>query len=479
MIGRSRRWLARHSAGLRVVLFAAAGAVLGLAVGGQVSSDIGPFATTASVHPALRGETTVKLAPLGSIRLDTHAGPVRMALEVDELRTEEAERIARDPSVLGQLEEGIAEDARRTLVGLGLRCALVAVLGGVIGALAARFRWRSAAAGGAVAAVLVAVLGGVTAASFEPEAVAEPEYSGLLTMAPTAVGDVEAIIDRFGEYRAQLTELVGNVVTLYRAGEGLPVSPLGADSVRVLHVSDIHNNPQAFDLMAQLVRQFDVDAVLDTGDIGDWGTEAEAQLLLERIARLPVPYLWVRGNHDSPLTQQVVAAQPNAVVLDGQVTEIAGLRIWGVGDPRYTPDKDQPTGSDVERKAAAAFAPQVERRLRGTGRVDVVAVHDARIAADLGDRVPLVLAGHTHNARQSRLGRATVLVEGSTGGAGLRALDGEAPEPLACSVLYFAAETRRLVAYDRITVAGLGGTGARIDRHLIGSPVRAEARPTG
>ncbi len=40
--------------------------------------------------------------------------------------------------------------------------------------------------------------------------------------APTAVGDVETIVDRFGEYRAQLSDLVGNIVTLYVAAEGLP-----------------------------------------------------------------------------------------------------------------------------------------------------------------------------------------------------------------------------------------------------------------
>lgn len=469
-----RRWGGEHASALRIVLFSAVGALLGIAIAGNVQADIGPFATTVSARPGLQGDTTVQLAPLGSIRLDTHAGPVRLQLDVDELRPEEAERIARDPSVLGRLEGSIAADARAALTRLGVRASLVAILGGVLGALSARWRWRSAVGGAAVASALVFGAAGAAVATFDPRAVAEPRYSGLLTMAPTAVGDVEAVIDRFGEYRAQLTDLVGNVVTLYRAGQALPVSALGEDAIRVLHVSDIHNNPQAFDLIDRLVEQFDVDAVIDTGDIGDWGTEPETQLI-GRIGALPVPYVWVRGNHDSALTQQVVAEQPNAVVLDGEIGLVAGLRLWGVGDPRYTPDKTVPTGTAVERQAAQRFAPQVERRLRGVGRVDAVLVHDARVAADLGDRVPLVLAGHSHNARQSRIGGALLLVEGSTGGAGLRALDGAEPEPLSCSVLYFAARTKRLVAYDRITVAGLGGTEARIERRLIGSPAGPRA----
>ena len=32
--------------------------------------------------------------------------------------------------------------------------------------------------------------------------------------------------------------------------------------------------------------------------------------------------------------------QPNAVVLDNKVAEVGGLRLAGIGDPRFTPDKD-------------------------------------------------------------------------------------------------------------------------------------------
>jgi hypothetical protein len=61
-----------------------------------------------------------------------------------------------------------------------------------------------------------------------------------------------------------------------------------------------------------------------------------------------------------------------------------------------------------------------------------------------------------------------LLVEGSTGGAGLRGLQGEEPEPLTASILYFDPDTRRLVAYDRLSVAWLGDAGATIQRHVIG-----------
>jgi predicted phosphodiesterase len=463
-VARHRRLVSR----LRLILFAGVGASLGLLVAGDTGARLGPFDTTVAARPSLSGSTAIRLAPLGSIELDTHDTPLGLEVRIDELRLEEAERIAREPTVLDSLEDDIADDARDALVQVALRGIAVATIGGCAAAFVARPRVRAAVVGAGTGAALAAGLGLATAISFDTDAIGEPEYSGLLTVAPTAVGDVEAVVDRFGEYRAQLTDLVGNVAALYQAAQGLPTFDPEDRTVRVLHVSDIHLNPQAFDLIDRLVDQFHIDAVADTGDITDWGTEPETQLL-SRIAEVGVPYVWVRGNHDSAATQLAVAGQPNAVVLDRDPVTVVGLRFWGAPDTRYTPNKDQPTGQDTEREQAEAAAPRIARQLAADEppSIDVVLVHDARMAAELGDDVPLVLAGHSHAAEERSIGRTRLLVEGSTGGAGLRSLRGADPEPLTCTVLYFDPETDRLVAYDRITVRGLGETSARIDRHVV------------
>ena len=57
-------------------------------------------------------------------------------------------------------------------------------------------------------------------------------------------------------------------------------------------------------------------------------------------------------------------------------------------------------------------------------------------------------------------------IEGSTGGSGLRAVDGKYPDPIEASILYLDRDTRRLQAWDEIKLGGLGLTTAEVSRHL-------------
>jgi hypothetical protein len=65
------------------------------------------------------------------------------------------------------------------------------------------------------------------------------------------------------------------------------------------------------------------------------------------------------------------------------------------------------------------------------------------------------------------------MVEGSTGGAGLRGRENEEPTPLSLSVLYFD-EKQTLKAYDDIQLGGTGESNVEMQRHVIG----AEPDPT-
>ncbi|MEP7055925.1 MAG: metallophosphoesterase [Actinomycetota bacterium] len=455
---------------LAVILVALLGASIGIGLGAHVSSRLGPFDATLSLRSSASGGTVVQVAPLGEIRLRTHRGPLAVHASIDQLRPAEADRIVRDPSTLASIEGDIARDTQRAVRELVLR----AFIFGAIGAAAMTalvVRRPLPVLVGLLAALLVMVGGGIaSAATWDPKSLAEPRYSGLLSRAPAAIGDAKDILSRFSEYRAQLSALVLNVSRLYAAGSTLPNFSADESIVRVLHVSDIHLNPQAFDLIQQLVQQFKIDVIADTGDIADWGTDLESGTARD-IGPLGVPYVFVRGNHDSGATENAVRAQPNAVVLDGDGRTVAGLRFFGIADPRFTPDKRSDDSTSTQKEIMAKFAQHLKDALaQQDPPPQIVLTHDPSAAALLKGPGPLVLAGHLHEHKQIDQEGTTILVEGSTGGAGLRGLEGEKPTPLSASILYFERATGRLAAYDTVTLGGLGEESANIARKVILPP---------
>jgi hypothetical protein len=69
-------------------------------------------------------------------------------------------------------------------------------------------------------------------------------------------------------------------------------------------------------------------------------------------------------------------------------------------------------------------------------------------------------------------------VQGSTGGAGLRALRGEDPTPVTLTVLYLDRADQQLQAYDDITLGGVGASDARISRTVVVEQDEPEPAPS-
>jgi predicted MPP superfamily phosphohydrolase len=424
--------------------------------------------------------------PLGSLSLDSHDGPAHLSVRLGSLDRSRTEALIGDPNSITRASATAVDDVASGLMRLGLQTMGVAVLTTLLlSALVFRNVRRVAVAGGLALAVTAGALG-AGAATFRADSLQEPRYEGLLVNAPAVVGDARRIANRYEEYAAQLQKLVSNVSRLYTTVSGLPVYEPEDGTTRVLHVSDLHLNPTAWSVIRTVVEQFDIDLVIDTGDITDWGSEPEASFV-GAIRMLGVPYVFISGNHDSGRTSAAVARQPNAVVLDNAVTTVAGLTIAGIGDPRFTPDKEtSPTGSGQSKQTVerviGAGAELAETIRRANKPVDIALVHDPVSAGALAGTCPLVLAGHTHKREVRTLEPTTggvttrLLVEGSTGGAGLRGLEGEEPLPLALSVLYFDAN-RSLQAYDDILVGGTGQSQVTLERHVVDKPEEGSDRP--
>ncbi|GAA0546786.1 metallophosphoesterase family protein [Actinomadura livida] len=459
----------------RVLLVMAVGLTAGYAgllLGGRTVTAVGPTDVQLSLRPSLQGGTTLELPPLGSLQLDTHWGPVSLEASLTDVRPEQAQKLIEDGTELDRLTDRITDQIRDGVATVLVRAALVALLAGFLAGLVVFRSWRRALLGMGSAALGLAGVTLLTWATFNPHSIAEPRYTGLLANAPQIVGDARSIVERFSEYRAQLARLVGNVSELYTTTSTLPTYEPDPSTLRVLHVSDIHLNPAAWNVIKSVTTQFKVDLIIDTGDLMDHGSAAEDRFA-DDISDLKVPYVYVRGNHDSKGTEDAVDDQKNAVVLDNETREVKGLRIYGVGDPRYTPDKstrDDFTGADQIRAEGQRLAAE----LRETGTTpDIVATHDPTEGEAFSGATPLVLAGHAHTRSSRLLPTGTRLfVQGSTGGAGLRGLEHEEPTPIELSVLYFSRATHRLQGWDDLRLGGLGLTSANIERHLEPDPDR-------
>ncbi|MGP3954216.1 metallophosphoesterase family protein, partial [Streptomyces sp. 7N604] len=444
------------------------GAWLGLLIVGSVRTPVGPMDTRMTLRPSLPGGTKVNVSPLGSLELRSHAAPIRLDVDVDQLDPERSAALVNHPERIAGLQDEVSHDVDAGTFDLALRSCVAVVSGSCALGLAVYRKPRRALAAGGLALTLLAASGGLAYATWNPKSVLEPKFSGLLSSAPSVVGNARSIVSDFDVYQQELARLVTNMTKLYDVTSTLPAYQPDPTTVRVLHVSDIHLNPAAWHLIESLVEQYEIDVIVDTGDTMDHGSAAENGFL-DPIPGLGAPYVWVRGNHDSAATQKSMEGRRNVHVLDhGKTVEVAGLRLAGIGDPQFTPDRSvvaagDPAEERVGRELAAALRVQ-----KAAGKpVDIALAHNPVAAEQTDGTVPLVLAGHIHRRTNTLMEHGTRLrTEGSTGGSGLRAVEGEEPDPVEASVLYLDRDTRTLQAWDEITLGGLGLSTAEVSRHL-------------
>jgi predicted MPP superfamily phosphohydrolase len=444
------------------------GAWLGLLIVGNVRVPVGPMNTTMALRPSLSGGTKINVSPLGDLELDSHVAPVRLDVNVDRLDPERSQALVDHPERISGLQDEVVRDVEKGTFDLAARSCVAVVAGATVLGLAVYRRPRRALAAGGLALALLAACGGTAYATWNPKSLLEPRFSGLLSSAPSVVGNARSIVTDFNVYQEELARLVTNVTKLYDVTSTLPAYQPDPSTIRVLHVSDIHLNPASWKIITSLVQQYKVNVIVDSGDTMDHGTAAENGFL-DPIKDLGVPYVWVRGNHDSLTTQRYLQRMKNVHVLDdGRAETVGGLRFAGIGDPQFTPDRSVVPGGDAAEQLAGDRLASALRDQQAKGTpADVAIAHEPVAARETDGAVPLVLCGHLHHEGTEILPHGTRLrMEGSTGGSGLRAVERQYPAPIEASILYFDRGTHRLQAWDAIKLGGLGQTTAEVSRHL-------------
>ena len=232
----------------------------------------------------------------------------------------------------------------------------------------------------------------------------------------------------------------------------------------ILHVSDFHNHPAAIDIAREFAELFAVDFVVTTGDLTDFGTRLEAGLL-QGLREFPVPHFVVTGNHETPEIAEALSLMDAVRLIDGQLVEVAGVKLLGVGDPGAL----NPGAAALSPADARALAGEISEALAAMeDRPDVVAVHNHRVGAAIRPGlVPLVLFGHSHAASVAFREGTAYVNAGTTGGAGVRGLEAAEPVRLSLAVIYlsFDEDGVRPLAVDLIWLSPVAG-GFTLQRHL-------------
>lgn len=121
------------------------------------------------------------------------------------------------------------------------------------------------------------------------------------------------------------------------------------DTVRIAAVGDIHCTKRSQGVLQSLFEEAaqQADILILTGDLTDYGTVEEAQILASEYinAGVELPVVGVLGNHDhesgQPAAITEVLCQSGIKILDGEAVEIDGVGFAGVkgfagGFGRYT-----------------------------------------------------------------------------------------------------------------------------------------------
>ncbi|MDI3280377.1 MAG: metallophosphoesterase, partial [Bacillota bacterium] len=273
---------------LAVGLFSAGLALLGVALAGRQAIEVGPVEAEVRVVPLSRGETVLILPPLGEIAAPTHRAPLRLEVTLRNLDFSALEVAANGWSSSRQVIEELEPEARAALFLLLRRLFLVAAAGGALGGLWLTRRWKGLAAGALAGLAVVGALVVPAYLTYDLQAFSHPRYRGALEAAPWMISLAQRSLRQVDDLGRQLRLLGNNLTALFERANRLGALGAVPGDLRILHVSDIHNNPAALQLVAQVVQNFGADAVIDTGDLTDFGTALEAELP-QKIRDLGVP----------------------------------------------------------------------------------------------------------------------------------------------------------------------------------------------
>ena len=443
-LSEKRRALARRiGRTLHLIIFAVIISTVLVLLCGSHGARVGFLDLRVALKPTLErpGRTEFVLNPLGQVSASTHQFPSRLVFSVERVHGDMVADLALNrinpQSFLKQTQRRSIEFFRAFLS----RFFLLSIIGGIIGAaLSRRFLFgnvksffvllvrdvllRTILPGAACGFCFAAGILYFTFAHYDASAFRRPQYQGMLSEMPEIWSYVQNDLSKKDELKDQIGTVASNLAQFHiKLNQMNAHMAVQGNHVKILHISDLHNNPFAVPLVRALVQILRPDIILNTGDITDHGAPEELKMLSGIISKSP-PQFFITGNHDSVEVQKLLSETKGVTVLDGNVIETHGLRILGYGDPKARQHfpKDAVVDTEGLRRLAKTIRSDLRRMKR---KPQILMVHDPAVAEKFLGAMPLIVTGHSHETRIRGRGplarRNSVLVNtGTTGASGVR-----------------------------------------------------------
>jgi putative phosphoesterase len=422
-----------------VLLTGFIGAMLAVWLFGASTVEVEGIEFKVGLAPGRSGLTEVHFPPFGVIEARTHQGPVKLIINLEQISSDSFKAHMDNPPDQKKFVQQLQDTARDRIAAFALHQTAVALLGAFLLVLLV---WRP----GMVklllypaisTLVLLLILSGIFR-SYDIKAFHEPEYKGVLSMAPTAVKFATDSLADLQQIRNHTRQIVSNLGVLFSSADSLMAMADPEEQgevVKVLLVSDLHSNPVGVELTKSLATRFGVDFLINAGDLTDMGSKLEASFT-EDLAAVGVPQLFVGGNHDSPEIMDFMAEIPESHILDGDMVTVKGIKVLGFSHPLAAVPEVEYSSQEEEEEALGQQVTRVYETVAAQGRPDILVVHDSKLGKKLVKLAGLVIAGHDHRLRIEQ-GAGWVFVNpGTTGASGLRGFYSEKGISYSASIAY-------------------------------------------
>ena len=386
---------------------------------GPVTFTAGPFEYAIKIVVSGKGETIVHLSPFGQYIANTHIPPLEIHHYVQDINFDalfaETAKTHSWQDYIGELSNPL----KQNLVQYSALIVLLAFLVGAGTSLLFQqqlFRRVHLLYLGCLNSLVFLFLLSSIFISYQTDQLVEGKFEGTLQAVPHLSNIARDGFEFVSDLGEQLSAVIKSISTLKE--EMTPYTGIDTKNIKILHASDIHNNPAAFRFIEQVVDQSDADLIIDTGDLVDYGTVLEAEHMLNSIKKLELPYVFVPGNHESPAVIDFLKhSDSNVIVLEKDVIEIAGVTIAGIADPASASTQMSATEKELEQ-----YARKLERMVKNRKDIDIIAVHNSKLLRYVKSKNRLLLSGHVHRAYIEKQENYVEINAGTTGASGIRGI---------------------------------------------------------